>query len=110
MGRTTMILLLMAAVSSVALFVVKYRVQELELELRGLDDRIAGERRDINALKAEWSHFNEPQRLQFLAERYLGLAPVRPERVARDGTMGERLPLRPVSLETGNLENGEKPR
>ena len=119
MRRTTLVLLLMAAVSSVALFVVKYRVQELETELRTLDRRVAAERRDINTLEAEWSHFNEPQRLRFLAERYLGLAPVRPDRVARGDTLGERLPLRPAGLEHSSLQHpgperatteGEKPR
>ncbi len=102
--RSTLILLLMAAACSVALFGVKYRVQELETDLYVIDRRIADERRDINALKAEWSHFNEPRRLQFLAERYLGLSPVRPERVVRDANMETRLPLRPTTL-----EGGEKP-
>jgi len=102
--RSTLILFLMAAAFSVALFAVKYRVQELETDLYAIDRRIIDERRDISALKAEWSHFNEPRRLQFLAERYLGLTPVRPERVAQDVTLGARLPLRPTTL-----EGGEKP-
>ncbi len=102
--RSTLILLLMAAASSVVLFAVKYRVQELESDLYAIDRRIAEEHRDIKALTAEWSHVNEPRRLQFLAERYLGLSPVRPERVVQDTNMDARLPLRPTTL-----ESGEKP-
>ena len=36
----------------------------------------------IHVLNAEWSHLNEPQRLQKLAEKYLDIGPMKTEQIA----------------------------
>lgn len=76
--KTTLLFLLLAGAISVALFSVKYQVQDLEQELVGLNRSIIEERKSIRVLKAEWSHLNNPERLDRLARRYLGMGQVRP--------------------------------
>ena len=81
MKRSTLMLLLMAAVVSVALFVVKYRVQDLDQEMRGITRATANAQESIHVLKSEWSHLNQPDRLRILAQRYLEVGPLDVDRV-----------------------------
>jgi len=80
--HTTLLFVLLACALSLALFSVKYQVQDLEEELVGLERSIVSERQAIHVLKAEWSHLNDPSRLGALAREYLGMKPVAPNRVA----------------------------
>ncbi len=79
--RSTLMLLLMAAVVSVALFAVKYRVQDLDQEMREITRATAEAQESIHVLKSEWSHLNQPDRLRLLAQRYLEVGPLDADRV-----------------------------
>lgn len=81
MKRSTLMLLMMAAVVSVALFVVKYRVQDLDQEMREITRDTANAQESIHVLKSEWSHLNQPDRLRILAQRYLEVGPLDANRV-----------------------------
>jgi len=74
--NTTLLFLLLAAAMSLALFSVKYQVQDLEQEITELNRTIINDRKAIHVLKAEWSHLNNPDQLRDRARRYLGLTPV----------------------------------
>ena len=63
------------------LFRVKYAVQDLEAELVDLQTQIAGERRAIHVLEAEWSHLTDPETLRQRARRHLELAPLTPRQI-----------------------------
>ncbi len=94
MRQTTLLFLLVAGILSVALFAIKYQVQDLEEELVRLNRAIIAERQSIHVLQAEWSHFNNPERLADLARRYLGMKPMDPARMV-DFQGFERLDLGP---------------
>lgn len=81
MKRSALMLLMMAAVVSVALFVVKYRVQDLDQEMREITRATANAEESIHVLKSEWSHLNQPDRLRLLAQRYLEVGPLDADRV-----------------------------
>ncbi len=81
MRHTTALALLLAGILSLALFSVKYQVQDLEQELDALNRSIAADRQAIHVLNAEWSHLNNPDRLRVLSDRYLGLTPIEPEQL-----------------------------
>ena len=63
MRTSTLSILLLAVAIGVGLFMVKYRVQDLEDQLVTLNREIARDRQAIQVLRAEWSHLNEPSRL-----------------------------------------------
>lgn len=104
MRHTTLLFLLLAGAISVALFSVKYQVQDLEEELIGLNKLIIQERQSIHVLQAEWSHLNNPERLRALAARHLGMKPVVPSQLATFREV-ERLEL-PSLSENESSRNG----
>ncbi len=73
---TTFIILVVALGTSLALFMLKYEVQDLEDELAQLNRSVVAHEEAIRVLDAEWSHLNNPARLRTLARRHLGLKPV----------------------------------
>ena len=87
MRRTTVLFLFLAAALSLALFSLKYQVQDLEDEFVALNRSIAAERRAMHVLEAEWSYLNDPARLGPLAARHLGLRPVESEQLGTLGTL-----------------------
>lgn len=99
MKHSTIFLILMAAAVSVALFVVKYRVQDLEAEFRDVNRQITASEEDIHVLRAEWSHLNQPQRLRQLAGQYLEIGPLDAERVGTAERILEELPARDETAE-----------
>jgi cell division protein FtsL len=67
----------LALILSIGVFRITYQVDELESELRALNKEILQEQETIHILKAEWSHLNDPIRLEELAKKYLGLEEMR---------------------------------
>ncbi len=98
--------LLLAGVLSLALFALKYQVQDLEDELAKLNRTIFADQEAIHVLKAEWSHLNDPRRLRSLARRHLGMKPVTPEQLA---TIAD-LPPRPADTEGRDAARPEEGR
>jgi len=89
--RSTFFFTILAASVGLALFIVKYQVQELADQLTTIDQGIVSERQAIHVLKAEWSHLNEPERLRVLAKRYLNMVPLDYKQYLTDAMFGENL-------------------
>ena len=79
--NTTLLAILIVAVTGVALFYLKHEVTNLEDELKTLNRSIVAEREAVHVLKAEWSHFNDVGRLKGLSMRYLELRPTEPKQL-----------------------------
>ena len=94
MRQSTLVLVLLTVAVGVGLFLVKYRVQSLEAQLQTLNRDIAQDRERIHVLRAEWSHFNEPDRLRALAGRHLDMIPVQSKQVVERDRIEEKLPER----------------
>lgn len=77
--NATLITAALAIVLGMAVFGVKYKVQDLDDELTRVNRAIIANRQSLHVLRAEWSHLNDPERLRDLAERHLDLAPVPPQ-------------------------------
>ncbi|MBO6947284.1 MAG: hypothetical protein JJ855_04825 [Rhodospirillales bacterium] len=92
--RSTLMLLLLAAAASVALFVVKYRVQDLDDQMRDLSREIVETQESIHVLKSEWAHLNQPARLRTLAGKYLEVGPLDAERIGDADKILDTLPAR----------------
>jgi len=92
--RSTLLLLLLAAAASVSLFVIKYRVQDLDDQMRDLSREIVETQENIHVLKSEWSHLNQPSRLRTLAGKYLEVGPLDAERIGGAERLLDTLPDR----------------
>ena len=95
MRQSTLALILITVAVGVGLFLVKYRVQGLEAQLQTLNRDIAQDRERIHVRRAEWTHFNEADRLRTLAGRHLDMMPVHSKQVVERDRMEEKLPERP---------------
>lgn len=82
MRRYTTLFFFLALVIGFVLFKVKYEVVEIEEKISQILRQMKRERETIHILKAEWSHLNEPQRLQKLAEKFLDIRPMKAEQIA----------------------------
>jgi len=107
--RTTLMLILLAAAASVSLFVIKYRVQDLDDQMRSLTREIADTQENIHVLKSEWAHLNQPARLRQLAGKYLEVGPLDAERIGDAGRMLDALPNRAAEAAPDKPEGEAKP-
>lgn len=110
--HSTLVFLLMAGAVALALFSVKYRVQDLEKELTQLNRATIEDREAVHVLKAEWSHLNNSTRLRVLAGRHLGMKPLNPEQMGTFDDLPHRTP-RPkdpvVSMPLDGAMGGGRP-
>ena len=107
MRTSTLSILLSAIAIGIGLFMVKYRVQDLESQLDDLNRQIARDREAIQVLRAEWSHLNEPRRLKVLASRYLSMAPVSLDKVTSPNKLNSKIPFRQKKPDVKIAENSD---
>lgn len=90
MRRSTILWFLAATCVGVALFLLKYEVQNREERLAALHRQILADQEAIHVLEAEWSYLNRPDRLEAMVRRHLDMVPLDERRVESL----ERLPMR----------------
>lgn len=94
-ARGGAIWMVLALISAVAAFTLKYEVRDLEEQLASLEHQVSESRETSHVLRAEWSYLSRPERLAELAERHLDLAPMGVDQ------MGQliQVPLRELPME-----------
>ncbi len=91
MQRSTVFFFFLSLFVGFVLFKVKYEVVAVEQQLELILQQTKREKDTIHILKAEWSHLNEPQRLQKLAEKFLDIQAMKAEQiVAIRSDVGEK--------------------
>ena len=101
--KTAMLVLWLTLTLFVALgsSVLKNKVQILERRLIAINTNIQKDIENIHVLKAEWSHYNTPERLRKLAYNQLSLENAKPEQIINYSALQ-------FDYEDGNLENSIK--
>lgn len=79
---STIIWVLVIAVSAFGLYSVKFKVQTLRTQIAQLEQQLEIERESANVVAAEWTYLNRPDRLQKLASTYLQTQEVTVEQIA----------------------------
>lgn len=93
MRRITILWFLIAACLGVALFMVKYEVQDREEKLAALHREILANQEAVHVLEAEWSYLNRPSNLEAMVRRHLHLVPLDTTRLGQIEQLPMRLPL-----------------
>lgn len=73
--------IVLLAVLSTFLFVIKYKVQNLNKHLNDLNNRIVTEKENYHILKAEYTYLTNPKRIKKLVSENLSLQTLKPEQV-----------------------------
>ena len=93
--------LIVTVMFSFGLYSLKHYTGVAADRVRILESKISEQDEALRILRAEWSHLNQADRLQALAEQYLDLEPMGPKQLAqlRD------LPLRALVNEDAGLDS-----
>lgn len=87
------ILFLIGVMLTIGLYYVKTKAQSARNDVKRLERMVEVEREAIIVLEAELAHMESPSRLAPLAERELGLLPVRTDNVVRFKDLDAVLPV-----------------
>ena len=99
---------MIAVVTAIGLFAVKYKVQDLEEKIDRTNEKIIESQQATHILKIEWANLNEAERIERLAQKYLKLEQAGIKQVARldmlksDPNQQRREPPLPSPPRTGN--------
>jgi hypothetical protein len=74
---STLIWVVLVALSGYAMFQVKSEVGRLDKQLAAANRQIADDRDQIRTLDVEWATLTQPERLDMLSQRVLQLSPIR---------------------------------
>jgi hypothetical protein len=88
--RAALLLFALSVVAGATLYAVSYKVSALDERLIALNEEITRDREAIHVLRAEWSYLNQPERLEGLSQRYLGLQPLAGNQFAAIGSVPVR--------------------
>src|SRR5438552_1875885 len=95
MRKSTLLWLLLATFCGISLFHTSQKLHDSRAKIITLDRDIAQEQESLRVLQAEWSHLNEPDRLEKLSAQYLKLAPLKGSQFMKV----EDIPLRGAAIE-----------
>lgn len=90
-NRAALVWMILAITAGIGLFLLKYEVRAMEEQLVQIKQQTLANLEAVHVLKAEWSHLNQPARLEDLGRRLLSLEPV----VAQQSASIADIPLRP---------------
>ena len=90
-NRAALIWMILAITAGTGLFVLKYEVRAMEEHLVQIEQQTLNNLGAVHVLKAEWSHLNQPTRLEDLGRRLLSLEPV----IALQSVSISEIPMRP---------------
>ena len=90
-NRFAMIWMILAITAGTGLFLLKYEVRAMEEKLVQIKQQTLQNLETVHVLKAEWSHLNQPQRLEDLGRRLLSLEPL----LAHQAVSVADIPMRP---------------
>ena len=68
----TVLWILVIVVASFMLYQLKYHVQALERQVAQTSHQLEAEKEALHVSAAEWAYLNRPERLERLAQQYLG--------------------------------------
>ncbi len=77
MRKTALLWLVLASLCGGILFQTSQRVNDGRTRLANINAALKKEDESLRVLQAEWSYLNQPDRLEKLSKKYLGLAPLK---------------------------------
>ena len=76
---------------AVAVYRAKLGAQESERAIGGLEREISALEEELSVLRAEEAHLSRPERIGPIARDQLGMSPVKPGQLAKQGELAEQI-------------------
>lgn len=102
---STLVWMLVVVTATLLLYAVKYQVQGLRAQIAQTSRELNAEKESLHVVAAEWAYLNRPERLQMLANKYLGSTSITVDRVAEI----EAIPVPKQSVATADGEEAVQP-
>ncbi len=83
MRKSTLLWLTLAACCGVVFFHVSQKIHGSREKIAAIEAKISREEESMRILQTEWSYLNEPDRLEKLSRKYLGLSPLKGSQFAQ---------------------------
>lgn len=90
MRKTALLWLFLAALCGGILFQTASRVNDGLSRLSAINASVKKEDESLRVLQAEWSYLNQPERLEKLSKKYLGLEPLKGKQFGKVSELEER--------------------
>jgi len=97
--KLNIFLMLTSAIAFVAVYGLKYSVEEVAKSKHELERQIEHQQADLSLLKADWSYLNQPGYLQPIIMRHADQLSLQPIKQTQFGSLGD-IPMRPVQPDT----------
>ena len=113
--KFNILLMLTSAIALVAVYGLKYSVEEVAKSKQALERQIQKQQGQLSLLKADWSYLNQPGYIQPIVMRHQQELNLQPIKQTQFGSLGD-LPMRPIQPDTNamtalfkSLESGADP-
>ena len=113
--KFNILLMLTSAIALVAVYGLKYSVEEVAKSKQALERQIQKQQGQLSLLKADWSYLNQPGYIQPIVMRHQQELNLQPIKQTQFGSLGD-LPMRPIQPDTNamtalfkSLESGVDP-
>lgn len=100
--KLNILLLLTSSIAFVAVYALKYSVEEVARSKTSLERQIERQKGELSLLEADWSYLNQPGYIQPIIERHLDALDLQPIKQAQFGSLAD-LPMRPVQPDTAAM-------
>lgn len=97
--KLNILLLLTSSVAFVAVYGLKYSVEEVAKSKTALERQIERQKGELSLLEADWSYLNQPGHIQPIVERHIDALNLQPIKQAQFGSLSD-LPMRPLQPDT----------
>jgi hypothetical protein len=102
---SSIIWLLLWVIGAFGLYMVKYKVQNIKIEVAAAERQLNDEKKNLHVLNAEWAYLSRPDRLRQLSAKYLDVKPQQGMQMADFST----LPVAPLVPGQTQLSQGSTP-
>jgi hypothetical protein len=100
--KLNIVLLLTSSIAFVAVYGLKYSVEEIAKSKAGLERQIERQKGELSLLEADWSYLNQPGYIQPIVERHVDVLNLQPIKQAQFGSLAD-IPMRPVQPDTAAM-------
>jgi hypothetical protein len=97
--RLNIILALTSVAVLVAVYGLKYSVEEVAKSKTALERQIVKQQGELSLLQADWSYLNQPAHIQPIVDRHQDVLKLQTIKQAQFGSLAD-IPMRPVQPDT----------